>query len=81
MDEYIAITRLKEHFRIHNDGRPTPLLDEACVTAYQALGNQKWLREKLIEYEKNPTAIGCQGLINDMYKVFVFGWKDNKFHS
>lgn len=32
-----AIKRLKDHFRIHNDGRPTPKLDEAADMAIEAL--------------------------------------------
>ena len=52
LDENIAIRRLQEHFRIHNDERPTPLLDEAELAAYKALSNQYWLRNMLIDYEK-----------------------------
>ena len=40
MDAKEAIRRLKEHFRIHNDGRPTPLLDEAVNMAIEALEKQ-----------------------------------------
>lgn len=32
-----ATLRLKHHFLIHNDGRPTPYLDEAARMAYYAL--------------------------------------------
>lgn len=32
-----AILRLKDHFAMHDDGRPTPCLDEAARTAYYAL--------------------------------------------
>lgn len=77
MDEREAIYRLRDHFRVHDDGRPTPYLDEAATMAYRALENQKWLRERLIEYEKNPTALGSEGLFNDLYKVCVWGWEDN----
>lgn len=37
MDEREAIRRLKDHFAVHDDGRPTPLLDRAVVIAYNAL--------------------------------------------
>lgn len=40
-----AIRRLKDHFRVHDDGRPTPYLDEAVSMAIQALEKQKELRE------------------------------------
>lgn len=32
-----AIRRLKDHFAVHDDGRPTPYLDEAVQLAYEAL--------------------------------------------
>ena len=35
-----AIWRLKEHFRVHDDGRPTPKLDEACKIAYECMEKQ-----------------------------------------
>lgn len=37
MTENEAKERLKDHFRIHNDGRPTPKLDEAEGVAIKAL--------------------------------------------
>lgn len=41
-----AIRRLKDHFRIHDDGRPTPYLDEAVAMAYAAM--EKQIPKKLI---------------------------------
>lgn len=35
-----AIRRIKDHFRIHDDGRPTPYLDEAVDLAIKALEKQ-----------------------------------------
>lgn len=35
-----AILRLKDHFAIHDDGRPTPYLDEAERMALEALEKQ-----------------------------------------
>ena len=32
-----AIRRLKDHFAVHDDGCPTPYLDEAVQLAYTAL--------------------------------------------
>ena len=32
-----SINRIKQHFDIHDDGRPTPLLDEAVQNAITAL--------------------------------------------
>ena len=37
MTEYEAIERLRDHFRVHDDGRPTPRLDEAVDMACDAL--------------------------------------------
>ena len=37
MDSSEAINRLKDHFQIHDDGRPTPYLDEAVRLAYDAI--------------------------------------------
>lgn len=35
-----TIRRLKDHFRIHDDGRPTPYLDEAVQMAIATLEKQ-----------------------------------------
>ena len=32
-----AIRRIKDHFSVHDDGRPTPYLDEAVSIAIKAL--------------------------------------------
>lgn len=40
MKEKEAIERLKDHFRIHDDGIPTPYLDEAANMAVKALEKQ-----------------------------------------
>ena len=45
MTESEAIRRLKDHFRVHNDGRPTPYLDEAVSMAIQALEKVQALKE------------------------------------
>ena len=37
MDRKEAIWRLQDHFRVHNDGRPTPKLDEAVRIMFEAL--------------------------------------------
>ena len=49
MTEREAIERLKDHFEVHDDGRPTPYLDEAVSMAIAAL-------EKQI-----PKKINCKG--------------------
>lgn len=41
-----AIWRLKDHFRVHDDGRPTPKLDEACKIAYECM--EKQLPKKVV---------------------------------
>lgn len=38
-----VIRRLEDHFAIHNDGRPTPYLDEAVRTVIEALKRQMWI--------------------------------------
>ena len=40
MTENEAINRLIDHFRIHDDGRPTPYLDDAVSIAINALEKQ-----------------------------------------
>ena len=40
MTESEAINRLRDHFRIHDDGRPTPYLDDAVRIAFKALEKQ-----------------------------------------
>lgn len=40
MEDKEAIRRIKDHFRIHDDGRPTPYLDEAVSMAIKALEKQ-----------------------------------------
>ena len=40
MTEQVAIKRLQDHFEVHDDGRPTPFLDEAVSMAIKALEKQ-----------------------------------------
>lgn len=40
-----AIRRLKDHFAVHDDGRPTPYLDEAVQLAYTALECYSYFEE------------------------------------
>ena len=40
MAEREAIERLKDHFEVHDDGRPTPYLDEAVSMAIAAIEKQ-----------------------------------------
>lgn len=35
-----AIRRIKDHFKVHDDGRPTPYLDEVVSIAIKALEKQ-----------------------------------------
>lgn len=35
-----AIRRIKDHFRIHDDGRPTPYLNEAVKIAIESMEKQ-----------------------------------------
>ena len=43
-----AISRLADHFRVHDDGRPTPFLDEAVAVAMVALTKQIPMKPLLI---------------------------------
>ena len=54
MTESEAINRLRDHFRIHDDGRPTPYLDDAISIAIKALEKQipKKPIEKLMPYSE-----------------------------
>ena len=45
MTESDAIRRLKDHFRVHDDGRPTPYLDEAVSMAISALEELQKIKE------------------------------------
>lgn len=40
MTENEAIARIRDHFEVHNDNRPHPLLDEAVEMAIKALEKQ-----------------------------------------
>lgn len=51
MDRHEAIRRLKEHFEIHNDRRPTPYLDEAARLAYEALEKYDLILERFGSFE------------------------------
>jgi len=62
-----AIWRLKEHFRVHDDGRPTPKLDEACKIAYECM--EKQLPKKPIEYEDKYYACPICG------NVLMYKWE------
>ena len=49
-----AIYRLKVHFAIHNDGYPTPYLDEAVQLAYTALEWYSTLEESAVKINEIP---------------------------
>lgn len=57
MTEKEALWRLKDHFRVHDDGRPTPYLDEAVQIAYKALEYRipKIIYAPAYKYAKCPT--------------------------
>ena len=58
MTESEAINRLVDHFRIHNDGRPTPYLDEAVSMAINALKMQ--IQKKIVRVELRPSEYGSE---------------------
>ena len=43
--------RLADHFRVHNDGVPTPKLDEAVTIMFKALQEPERKHGRWIEYE------------------------------
>ncbi len=49
MEAKEALIRIKDHFRIHDDGRPTPYLDEAVGIAIDALEKQITKKPKKLE--------------------------------
>lgn len=59
MTESEAINRLIDHFRIHDDGRPTPYLDDAVSIAFKAL--EKQIPKKIIHFQYDDGRInyGC----------------------
>ena len=52
-----AIRRLRYHFAIHDDGRPTPYLDEAVQMAIEAL--EKQIPKKPKETDAYPHRLCC----------------------
>ena len=47
-----AVRRLREHFRIHDDGKPTPYLDEAVEMACDALDRMDQILEKFGTFDR-----------------------------
>lgn len=70
-----AIAILKDHFDIHNDGRPTPKLDEAVSMAIAALQESEWIP---LLFDKNGD-FDCRIPYEDD-EIFVssrdYVWKD-----
>lgn len=48
-----AIERIRDHFRVHDDGRPTPYLDEAVYMAIMALEKQIPMKPVYSDYDDN----------------------------
>lgn len=53
MTESEAIARIRDHFEVHNDGRPHPRLDEAVEMAIKAL-------EEVQQYRTIGTVEECR---------------------
>ena len=76
MTEAEAIARLKDHFRIHDDGRPTPKLDEAVDIAINALEKQTAKNPKItskvedVEYMRCPDCQLTTVLYNGMRPLY-----------
>ena len=67
MKEKEAIERLKDHFEVHDDGRPTPYLDEAVSMAIAALEKQKHGNWFLLD-ECSNTGVYCSVCHKKVYK-------------
>ena len=75
MTEAEAIARLKDHFKIHDDGRPTPKLDEAVGMAINAL--EKHIAKKPRFYAHNYYCTECGNLVgNNEFKWQRFMYCD-----
>ncbi len=63
MTSYEAIARLRDHFRVHDDGRATPYLNRAAAMAINALEKQmpKKVRYEDVGYEQydNVNVYAC----------------------
>lgn len=68
MKEQEAIERLKVHFEVHNDRRPTPYLDEAVSMAIAALENRKHGNWILLD-ECSNTGVYCSVCHKKVYKA------------
>ena len=62
-----AIWRLKDHFRVHDDGRPTPKLDEACKIAYECM--EKQLPKKVVDRRIVGRCPCCNDIIVEGTKI------------
>ena len=56
MTESEAIARIRDHFEVHNDGRPHPRLDEAVNLAIKAL-------EEVQQYRAIGTVEECRAAV------------------
>lgn len=66
-----AIERLKDHFRIHDDGRPTPYLDKAELMAYDAMEKQIPMKPIYSDYDDN----GFDEIIPNEAKCPICGYE------
>lgn len=78
-----VIERIKDHFRIHDDGRPTPYLDEAVSMAIKSLEKQEPKKPIYSKYEDNGFGeeIPYQAACPTCGYEFEFGtWNDEENH-
>ena len=61
MTESEAIARIRDHFEVHNDGRPHPRLDEAVEMAIKAL-------EEVQQYRQIGTVEECREAVEKQKK-------------
>ena len=75
-----AIRSLMNHFRVHDDGRPTPVLDEAENMAYKALNAQlhaHWINLGRI-FEGDEHQYGCSNC-KEVFQLMDGTPKDNGY--
>lgn len=68
-----AIRRLKDHFRIHDDGRPTPYLDKAVNIAIKSI--ETHIPKKPIEKYADGCLVCpvCHGILEFDYRCPMCG--------
>lgn len=65
MSEKEAIARLRDHFSVHDDGRPTPKLDKAVNIAIKALERQIEINNMTLIQNHRKCVLGKDEMYSD----------------